>query len=150
MATGLTTTVVGNLTADPELKYTSSNLAVVSFTVAHTPRKYDSATSTWTDLETMWIKVTAWREFAESIASTLKKGNRVIASGSLIQESYLGKDGETKVSLKLDLADIGVAVPKSSKSGGQSTVANSGWASPPSGLSISIDESGVDTGNAPF
>jgi single-strand DNA-binding protein len=132
MATGLTTTVVGNITADPELKYTSSNLAVVSFTVAHTPRKYDSATSSWTDLETMWIKVTAWREFAESIAQTLKKGNRVIASGSLLQESYVNKDGETKVSLKLELADIGLAVAKSSKTGGQSApVASDPWAASP-------------------
>lgn len=151
MANGLEITVVGNLTADPEIRTTASGVSVVSFTVAHTPRKYDSATSTWTDLETMWLRCTAWREFAESISNNLSKGSRVVLHGALTQETYQAKDGESKTSLKVDVLDIGLAIAKTVKQNGQvsqSSASYQGWTEPVKAVDA-IDQI-LDEINAPF
>jgi len=108
-------TVVGYLTSDPELKNTSSGLAVVNITIASTPSKFDKNTSTWVDGQTLFMRATAWRNMAEQIASSMHKGDKVIALGKLIAESYKDKDGNDRTTTRLDLESIGLdlsRVPK--------------------------------------
>ena len=100
-------TVVGNLTADPELRYTQSGLAVANFTIASTPRTFDRQTNDWKDGEALFIRASVWREFAEHVASSLTKGARVIASGRLKQRSYETKEGEKRTSIELEVDEIG-------------------------------------------
>lgn len=100
-------TVVGNLTADPELRYTQSGLAVANFTIASTPRSFDRASNDWKDGEALFLRASVWREFAEHVASSLTKGSRVIAQGRLKQRSYETKEGEKRTSIELDVDEIG-------------------------------------------
>lgn len=112
-------TVVGYLTSDPELKNTSSGLAVVNITIASTPSKFDKNTSAWVDGQTLFMRATAWRGMAEAIAANLHKGNKVIALGRLIAESYKDKDGNDRTATRLDLESIGLDLshtPKTSYS----------------------------------
>lgn len=112
-------TIVGYLTADPELKNTSSGLAVVNVTIASTPSKYDKNTSSWVDGQTLFMRATAWRTMAEQIAASMKKGDKVIAFGRLIAESYKDKDGNDRTTTRIDLESIGLdlsRVPKTSYS----------------------------------
>ena len=83
-----TTTLVGNLAADPELRYTPNGTPVCIFTIAQTPRMFNKSTNQWDDGEPLWVKCTAWKEFAENIASSLTKGMRVIAHGRFGSHSY--------------------------------------------------------------
>jgi single-strand DNA-binding protein len=87
-------TVVGNLTADPELRYTQNGLAVANFTIASTPRTFDRQANEWKDGEALFLRASCWREFAEHVAGSLTKGTRVIASGRLKQRSYETNEGE--------------------------------------------------------
>ena len=107
MANETTITVVGNLTADPDLRYTQSGLAVANFTIASTPRTYDRASNEWKDGEALFLRASVWREFAEHVASTLTKGSRVIAQGRLKQRSYETREGEKRTSIELDIDEIG-------------------------------------------
>jgi single-strand DNA-binding protein len=100
-------TVVGNLTADPELRYTQSGLAVANFTIASTPRSFDRASNDWKDGEALFIRASVWREFAEHVAGSLTKGSRVIATGRLKQRSYETKEGEKRTSIELEVDEIG-------------------------------------------
>ena len=100
-------TVVGNLTADPELRYTRTGLAVANFTIASTPRSFDRASNDWKDGEALFIRASVWREFAEHVAGSLTKGSRVIASGRLKQRSYETKEGEKRTSFELEVDEIG-------------------------------------------
>jgi single-strand DNA-binding protein len=100
-------TVVGNLTSDPELRYTQNGLAVANFTIASTPRNFDRATSEWKDGESLFLRASVWREFAEHIAGSLTKGSRVIATGRLKQRSYETKEGEKRTSMELEIDEIG-------------------------------------------
>ncbi len=100
-------TVVGNLTADPELRYTQSGLAVANFTIASTPRNFDRASNDWKDGETLFLRASVWREFAEQVAGSLTKGSRVIATGRLKQRSYETKEGEKRTSFELDVDEVG-------------------------------------------
>ena len=100
-------TVVGNLTSDPELRYTQNGLAVANFTIASTPRNFDRATSEWKDGEALFLRASVWREFAEHVAGSLTKGSRVIASGRLKQRSYETKEGEKRTSMELEIDEIG-------------------------------------------
>lgn len=112
-------TVVGYLTADPELKNTSSGLAVVNITIASTPSKFDKTTSQWVDGQTLFMRATAWRTMAEQIAASMKKGDKVIALGRLVAESYKDKDGNDRTATRLDLDSVGIdlsRVPKTSYS----------------------------------
>lgn len=112
-------TIVGYLTADPDLKNTSSGLAVVNITIASTPSKFDKATNSWVDGQTLFMRATAWRNMAEAIAASMHKGDKVIAMGRLIAESYKDKDGNDRTTTRLDLESIGLdlsRVPKQSYS----------------------------------
>ena len=100
-------TVVGNLTADPELRYTQGGLAVANFTIASTPRTFDRAANDWKDGEALFLRASCWREFAEHVAGSLTKGSRVIAQGRLKQRSYETKEGEKRTSIELEIDEIG-------------------------------------------
>ena len=100
-------TVVGNLTADPELRYTQSGLAVANFTIASTPRSFDRASNDWKDGEALFMRASVWREFAEHVASSLTKGSRVVAQGRLKQRSYETKEGEKRTAIELEVDEIG-------------------------------------------
>lgn len=100
-------TVVGNLTADPELRYTQNGLAVANFTIASTPRTFDRQANEWKDGEALFLRASCWREFAEHVAGSLTKGSRVIAQGRLKQRSYETKEGEKRTSIELEIDEIG-------------------------------------------
>jgi single-strand DNA-binding protein len=100
-------TVVGNLTADPELRYTQNGLAVANFTIASTPRTFDRQANEWKDGEALFLRASVWREFAEHVAGSLSKGSRVIATGRLKQRSYDDRDGQRRTSIELEVDEIG-------------------------------------------
>ena len=100
-------TVVGNLTSDPELRYTQNGLAVANFTIASTPRNFDRASNDWKDGEALFLRASVWREFAEHVAGSLTKGSRVIVTGRLKQRSYETKEGEKRTSFEIEVDEIG-------------------------------------------
>lgn len=99
-------TIIGNLTADPELRYTQNGLAVANMTIASTPRTFDRQSNDWKDGEALFLRCSAWRELAEHAAGSLTKGTRVIAVGVLKQKSYETKEGEKRTSIELVLDEI--------------------------------------------
>lgn len=119
MASETTITVAGNLTADPELRYTQSGLAVANFTIASTPRTFDRQANDWKDGDTLFLRASAWKEYAENIAGALRKGSRVIATGRLKQRSYETKEGERRTTIELEVDDIGTAIPRKAKGASQ-------------------------------
>jgi single-strand DNA-binding protein len=100
-------TVVGNLTADPELRFTPSGAAVASFTIASTPRTFDRASNEWKDGEALFLRCSLWRQAAENAAESLTRGMRVIASGRLKQRSFETREGEKRTVIELDVDEIG-------------------------------------------
>ena len=106
MANETIITVVGNLTAPPELRFTPNGAAVANFSIASTPRVFDRQSNEWKDGETLFLRASIWREAAENVAETLTKGMRVIAQGRLKQRSY-EKDGEKRTSYELDVDEVG-------------------------------------------
>jgi single-strand DNA-binding protein len=100
-------TVVGNLTADPELRYTQNGLPVVNFTIASTPRTFDRQANEWKDGDALFLRASAWRDFAENIAGTLTKGMRVVATGRLRQRNYQDREGQTRTAIELEIDEIG-------------------------------------------
>src|SRR6201746_2589759 len=100
-------TVVGNLTADPELRFTPSGAAVASFTIASTPRTFDRNTNEWKDGEALFLRCSLWRQAAENAAESLTRGMRVIAQGRLKQRSFETREGEKRTVIELDVDEIG-------------------------------------------
>lgn len=100
-------TVVGNLTADPELRYTNNGIPVANFTIASTPRTFDRASGEWKDGEALFLRASVWREFAEHVAGSLTKGMRVIAQGRLSQRSYQDREGNQRTAIELEVDEIG-------------------------------------------
>ena len=118
-------TVVGNLTADPELRFTPSGAAVANFTVASTPRIFDRQSSEWKDGDALFMRCSIWREAAENVAESLTRGSRVIVQGRLKQRSYETREGEKRTVVELEVDEIGPSlryatakVNKASRSGG--------------------------------
>jgi single-strand DNA-binding protein len=118
-------TVIGNLTADPELRFTPSGAAVANFTVASTPRTFDRQTNEWKDGEALFLRCNIWREAAENVAESLTRGSRVIVSGRLKQRSFETREGEKRTVVELEVDEIGPSlkyatakVNKASRSGG--------------------------------
>jgi single-strand DNA-binding protein len=145
-------TVVGNLTADPELRYTQNGLPVANFTIASTPRNFDRAANEWKDGEALFLRASVWREFAEHVAGSLTKGSRVIATGRLKQRSYETKEGEKRTSIELEVDEIGPSLRYATAQvtraaggggggGGQSRpqVADEPWSTPGTASSSSAD-----------
>ena len=100
-------TVIGNLTADPEMRFTPSGAAVASFTVASTPRTFDRQAGEWKDGETLFMPCQAWRVMGENIAESLTKGTRVIVQGRLVQRSYTTREGENRTVVEMQVDEIG-------------------------------------------
>src|SRR5881628_3402915 len=100
-------TVVGNLTGDPELRFTPSGAAVANFTVASTPRSFDRQSNEWKDGDTLFLRCSVWRQAAENVAESLQRGSRVIVSGRLRQRSYETKEGEKRTVVELEVDEIG-------------------------------------------
>ena len=126
MAGETTITVVGNLTNDPELRFTPSGSAVANFTIASTPRTFDRQSNEWKDGETLFLRASVWREAAENVAESLTKGMRVIVSGRLKSRSYETKEGEKRTVIELEVDEIGPSlryanakVNRTQRSGGQ-------------------------------
>ncbi|GAB2739449.1 single-stranded DNA-binding protein [Salinifilum aidingensis] len=100
-------TVVGNLTADPELRFTPSGAAVANFTVASTPRTYDRQAGEWKDGEALFLRCNIWRQAAENVAESLTRGMRVVVQGRLRQRSFETKEGEKRTVVELEVDEIG-------------------------------------------
>jgi single-strand DNA-binding protein len=127
MAGDTTITVIGNLTDDPELRFTPSGAAVAKFRIASTPRFMDKASNEWKDGEPLFLACIIWRQAAEHVAESLQRGARVIVSGRLKQRSYETREGEKRTVIELEVDEIGPSlryatakVQKMSRSGGSS------------------------------
>jgi single-strand DNA-binding protein len=107
MAGDTVITIIGNLTADPELRFTPSGAAVANFTVASTPRTFDRQSNEWKDGETLFMRCSVWRDAAENVAESLQRGTRVIVSGRLKSRSYETKEGEKRTVVEMDVDEIG-------------------------------------------
>ena len=107
MAGDTVITVIGNLTADPELRWTQSGAAVADFTVASTPQTYDRNAGEWRDGDTLFMRCSVWRETAENVAESLRKGMRVIVQGRLTQRSYDTQQGERRTVVELQVDEVG-------------------------------------------
>ncbi len=107
MAGDTVITVVGNLTGDPELRFTPSGAAVANFTVASTPRSFDKNTNEWKDGEALFLRCSIWRQAAENVAESLQKGMAVIVQGRLKQRSFDTKEGEKRTVYELDVDEVG-------------------------------------------
>ena len=100
-------TVIGNLTADPELRFTQSGAAVANFTVASTPRTFDRQSGEWKDGEALFLRCNIWRQAAENVAESLTRGARVIVSGRLKQRSFETREGEKRTVVELEVDEVG-------------------------------------------
>lgn len=125
MAGDTVITVIGNLTDDPELRFTPSGAAVANFTVASTPRTFDRQTSEWKDGETLFLRCSVWRQAAENTAESLTKGTRVIVQGRLVSRSYEDREGNKRTVNELQVDEVGPSltwatakVTRASRSGG--------------------------------
>lgn len=107
MAGDTTITVIGNLTANPELRFTPTGAAVANFTIASTPRYFDRITNTWKDAEAMFLRCAIWRDAAENASESLIRGARVIVSGRLKQRNWQTPDGDKRSTLELEVDEIG-------------------------------------------
>ena len=117
MAGETTITVIGNLTNDPELRFTPSGSAVANFTIASTPRTFDRQSNEWKDGETLFLRAAVWREAAENVAESLTKGMRVIVTGRLKSRSYETKEGEKRTVIELEVDEIGPSLHRSCRPG---------------------------------
>lgn len=101
-------TVIGNLTADPELRFTPSGAAVANFTVASTPRTFDRQTNEWKDAETLFMRCSVWREAAENVAESLTRGTRVVVTGRLVSRSWEDKEtGQKRSVMEMQVDEVG-------------------------------------------
>lgn len=123
-------TVIGNLTADPELRFTPSGAAVANFTVASTPRTFDRQSNDWKDGETLFMRCSVWREAAEHVSESLHRGDRVIVSGRLVSRSWQTPEGDNRSVMEMQVDEVGPSlryatanVTKAQRQGGQ----GGGW-----------------------
>ena len=149
-------TVVGNLTDDPELRFTPSGAAVANFTVASTPRNFDKNSNEWVDGEAMFLRCSIWRQAAENVAESLQRGMRVVVHGRLKARTYETREGEKRTVFEIDVEEIGPSLkfatakvnrtsrqgggggysgggggaPQTGGQGGQPAAANDPWATP--------------------
>ncbi len=157
MAGDTTITVVGNLTADPELRFTPSGAAVANFTVASTPRIYDRQSGEWKDGEALFLRCNIWREAAENVAESLTRGARVIVTGRLKQRSFETREGEKRTVVEVEVDEIGPSlkyatakVNKASRGGSGGGGFGGGGGAPAGGASRGGGESQDDPwGSAP-
>ncbi|MCU0264954.1 MAG: single-stranded DNA-binding protein [Actinomycetia bacterium] len=158
MAAGdIQVTIVGNLTNDPELRFTPSGAAVASFTVASSSRVLDKQTNEWKDGDTVFMRCSVWRQYAENVAESLQRGMRVIVHGRLQQRSYETKEGEKRTVVECQVDDVGPAlryatakVTKVSRGGGGGAFGapppDDPWATPAPGGASGGSAGGADAG----
>lgn len=159
MAGDTVITVIGNLTADPELRFTPSGAAVANFTVASTPRTFDRQTNEWKDGEALFLRCNIWRDAAENVTESLTKGSRVIVQGRLKQRSYETKEGERRTVVELEVDEIGPSlryataqVTRAASGGGgqgRQQVAEEPWATPSASSSAGTGNAGGEAWSAP-
>src|ERR1700753_3207521 len=113
-AGGTPITVVGNLVADPELRFTPSGQPVATFRVASTPRMRDNATGEWKDGDSLFLSCNVWRQAAENVAESLQRGMRVIVTGRLRQRNYETKEGEKRTVYEIEVDDVGPSLRNAS------------------------------------
>lgn len=155
-----TITLIGNLTADPELRFTPAGVAVAKFTVASTPRILDKQSGEWKDGEALFLPCQAWQQQAENVAESLTKGARVVVVGTLSQRSYETKEGEKRTVYELRVNEIGPSllwasakVNKTARSGGNTRGAQSGddpWATASKARPAAGGGGGNDDDEPPF
>lgn len=128
MANDTLITVVGSLTADPELRFAPSGIAVANFTIASNPRTFDKQTGEWVDGEAMFLNCSVWRQYAENVAESLAKGSRVIVYGRLKARSYETRDGDKRTVFEIEVEEIGpvlrfatARITRTGTSGGQAS-----------------------------
>jgi single-strand DNA-binding protein len=142
-----TLTIVGNLVADPELRYTANGIPVASLTIASTPRNFDKTTNEYKDGEALFLRASVWRDFAEHVAGSLTKGSRVVATGRLKQRTYQDREGQNRTSIELEVDEIGpslrYAVATVTRSAGKSDAA-------PASVASSTEQWAVPDADAPF
>lgn len=132
-------TVVGNITGDPELRFTPSGQAVANFSIASTPRVFDRSTNEFKDGETLFMRCSIWRDAAENVAESLKRGYRVIATGRLKQRSYDDNEGNKRTVVEMEVDEIGPSLKFVTASinraqrqqAGQAQQGDDPWATPP-------------------
>lgn len=124
-------TLIGNLTADPELRFTPSGAAVANFTVASTPRSFDRQAGEWKDGDPMFLNCSVWREAAENVAESLTKGMRVVVQGRLKSRSYETREGERRTVVEVEVDEVGpslrYATAKVTRSQSKSSPQGAGW-----------------------
>jgi single-strand DNA-binding protein len=124
-------TLIGNRTADPELRFTPSGAAVANFTVASTPRTFDRQTGEWKDGDPLFLNCSCWRQLAENVAESLTKGMRVVVSGRLRSRSYETRDGEKRTVFEVEIDEIGpslrYATAKVTRTSSSSSGGGSSW-----------------------
>jgi single-strand DNA-binding protein len=131
-------TIDGNLTADPELRFTPSGAAVCNGTIAHTPRRFNRQANEWEDGETVFLRWSVWRDQAEHVAESLQRGDRVVAVGKLVSRSWETKDGEKRTVLELDADTVAPSLQRASakvtkaQRSGAGQQAGDPWGSAPS------------------
>lgn len=135
MAGDTVITVIGNITGDPELRFTPSGAAVANFTVASTPRAFDRQSNEWKDGETLFMRCSVWRDAAENVAESLQRGTRVIVTGRLKSRSYETKEGEKRTVIEMEVDEVGPSlryatakVNKTQRGGGGGGFGGSGGA----------------------
>lgn len=160
MANDTVITVTGNLTADPELRFTPAGNAVASFSVASTPRYLDKQTNEWVDQEALFLRCTVWRDQAEHVAESLQRGARVVVIGRLIQRSFDTKEGEKRTVIELQADEVSASlkfatakVNRISRGVGNARPASADdpWSSPPgdtSGAPVAASQASADTASA--
>ncbi len=149
-------TVVGNLTADPELRFTPSGAAVANFTVASTPRTFDRQSGEWRDGDALFMRCNVWRQAAENVAETLTRGMRVMVAGRLRQRSFETREGEKRTVVELEVDEVGPSlkyatakVNKASRgSGGGGFGGSGGVADDPWGSAPPVGSAAVSSGSA--
>ncbi len=150
MAGDTVITVIGNLTSDPELRFTPSGAAVADFTIASTPRTLDRQTQEWKDGDPLFLRCSCWRQMAENVAGSLTRGSRVMAQGRLKQRSFETKEGEKRTVIELEVDEIGpslryatATVSKAARSGGGPAGGSGG------GIGASDGHAGTGRGGSP-
>ncbi|GIG26581.1 single-stranded DNA-binding protein [Cellulomonas denverensis] len=156
MAGDTVITVVGNLTADPELRFTPSGAAVANFTVASTPRTFDRQSNEWKDGDTLFLRCSIWREAAENVAESLTKGTRVIVQGRLVQRSYETREGEKRTVYEMQVDEVGPSLryasaklTRTQRSGGGGGFGGGGGGGGFNGGGYSAGSGGGGGGNQP-
>lgn len=157
MAGDTVITIIGNLTADPDLRFTANGTSVANFTIASTPRTFNKQTSQWEDGEALFMRCTAWKHLAEHIAESLKRGAGVIAQGRLRQRSFETREGENRTVVELTVDDIGPSlryatakIAKATRATGDRPAESDPWSDAPAASSDEFVGAGAGSDAPPF